>query len=303
MTEILERYNRMVLWGFNAPSGDSFRHIHRHYAHALDKLGKKYAWLEDLEKNRAVLKHGDLVFAVDVASKHLGHPVDGVDYVLHNFAPSHPVWDGLDETRVLRLQVYTSAAEQYGVPWGLVRRYDRAGRILFQPWGADLLADEFRTPVFNGHSREVPFVGSIWDDEGMGNVNAIKELKEILFAHRIVFRHYVHVSDEENVVAVRAGRLAPAVTGVWQVEQDYLPCRVFKNVSYGALALTNVPKFREIFSGCFAGRGSISQIITDALALQENDYLELVRAQQEVVTHYTYKESLESIERALEEGK
>lgn len=303
MSEILERYQRVILWGFHAPSGDSFRHIHRHYAHALKKLDKKHTWVEDMEANRKILRSGDLVFAVDIASAHLGGPVPEVDYVLHNFAPSHPVWDGLEESRALRLQVYTCDAERYGDSWGPARRYDRAGRILFQPWGTDLLASEFHAPIFSGHSREVPFVGSIWDDDGMGNVHAIKELKKILFAHRLVFRHYVHIGDEENIVAVRAGRLAPAIAGAWQVEQDYMPCRVFKNVSYGALALTNVPKFRELFNGCFAGRGSISQIVTDALALPENEYLELVRAQQEIVAQYTYKESLESIERALEEGR
>jgi hypothetical protein len=101
---------------------------------------------------------------------------------------------------------------------------------------------------------------------------------------------------------IRNGRLAPSVTGKWQVENDYLPCRTFKAVSYGQLALTNVPYFRVLFDGCFTSYGSVSQIITDALALTETEYLELVAAQQEVVKRYTYRESLESIERALEEG-
>lgn len=303
MSVILERYHRFVLWGFNAPSGDSFRHIHRHFAHALTKLNKKYAWLDDTDKNRATLRDGDLVFAVDIASKHLGRALPGVSYVLHNFAPSHPIWDGLDEKNVLRLQVYTSDAERYGVEWEPARRYDREGRILFQPWGTDLLAEEFHAPILNTTSTEVPFVGSIWDDDGMGNIPAIKELKKIVNAHRLVFRHYAHISDDENIGAIRAARLAPAIAGAWQVEQDYLPCRVFKNVSYGALALTNVPKFRELFNGCFAGRGSIAQIFTEAMSLNEKDYLELVSAQQEVVKRYTYRESLISIARALEEGQ
>lgn len=303
VSEILSRYRRVVLWGLRSETGDSFRHIHRHFAHALERVGKEVLWIDDRSASRAKLGEGDLVFAVDIAGHHLGHPVEGVDYVLHNFAPSHPVWDGLAEERVLRLQTYTCDAERYGVEWDVGRRYDRAGRILFQPWGTDLLADEFREPVFNERSREVPFVGSIWDGDGQGNVEAIRELKAILDAHRLVFRHYVHVSDEENVGAVRTGRLAPAVAGPWQVERDYLPCRVFKNVSYGALCLTNVPKFREILDDAYFGRGSVSQIVTEALEIGEAEYLDLVRAQQEVVGRYTYKESLLAIERALEEGR
>jgi hypothetical protein len=303
MSDIFSRYRRVVLWGLQSEGGDSFRHIHRHYAHALERLGKDVIWTDDDPEQRELLEPGDLVFAVDIAARQLGHPVPEVDYVLHNFPPSHPVWDGLEEERLLRLQVYTCDAERYGVEWDMVRRYDRAGRILFQPWGTDLLADEFLAPVFNERSREVPFVGSIWEGDGQGNLNAIHELKAIVDAHRLVFRHYVHISDEENVTAVRTGRIAPAVAGAWQCEQDYLPCRVFKNVSYGALALTNVPKFRDLFAGCFVGRGSVSQIVTEALELGEEDYCDLVYAQQEVVKRYTYREALLAIDRALEEGR
>lgn len=299
---ILERYKRLVLWGLTE-GRDSFRHIHRHYLHACQRLEKEVAWLEDAIESRVLLNPGDLVFAVDIASYNLGNPVEGVSYVLHNFDASNPIWDGLEEKNFLRLQVYTNACERQGVEWEPARRYDHENRILFQPWGTDLLAGEFHEPIFAPQSKEVPFVGSIWDGDGQGNIHAVAELREIVDAHRLVFRHYQNVPDRRNVWAVRTGRLAPALAGAWQIEQDYLPCRVFKNVSYGALALTNVPKFRELFKGCFSSYGSISQIITDALALTESEYLELTRAQQEVVKRYTYKESLESIERALEEGR
>lgn len=299
---ILERYKRLVFWGLT-DGHDSFRHIWRHYKYASERLGKETLWVEDTHYSRQeLLESGDLVFAVDIASYKLGQAVPGVDYILHNFGPAHPIWEDLPQERFLRLQVYTNACEPRGVRWGPVRRYDAAERTLYQPWGTDLLADEFREPVFNPRSTEVPFVGSVWDGDGQGNMQAIGELREIVDAHRLVFRHYKHIDDEENVAVVRAARLAPAITGSWQVEQDYLPCRVFKNVSYGALALTQVPKFRDLFKECFTSFGSVGQIITDALALNETEYLELVRAQQEVVKQYTYKESLEAIERALEEG-
>lgn len=302
MSGPLSRYKRFVLWGLKGEGHDSFRHIHRHYHHALRRLGKKAVWLKDEHGYRESLEPGDLVFAVDIASKWLGPQVPGVTYILHNFGPSDPIWADLDPERTLRLQVYTNACERWGVEWEPGRRYDRDGRILFQPWGTDLLADEFHPPVFNPSSTEIPFVGSIWEGEGQGNLEAITELKAITIAHRLVFRHYQHIDDAENVRVVRAARLAPAVTGKWQVENDYLPCRVFKNVSYGALALTNVPMFRLLFGSSFRSFGSVSQIVTDALALSETEYLDLVAAQQDVVRRFTYKESLLSIERALEEG-
>lgn len=299
---ILPRHSRFVLWGLT-DGHDSFRHVHRHYYTTCGRLGKDVAWFPDVEGSREALHKGDLVFAVDVASDHIGKAVEGVDYVLHNFDSSHEVWDGMRDEQALRLQVYTNACERYGVEWAPGRRYDRAGRILFQPWGTDLLAEDFKPPVFNPDSIEVPFVGSIWDSDGQGNIHAINELKKVVNDRRLTFRHYVHVSDKRNLHAVRAARIAPAFTGAWQIEQDYLPCRVFKNVSYGALALTQVPFFRRLFGDAWTCFGSVGQIVTDALDLDEQTYLGLVAAQQDVVRQYTYRESLESIERALEEGR
>lgn len=299
---ILPRHKRFVLWGLT-DGHDSFRHIHRHYFHTLKRLEKEVAWMPDNRDSRQNLQEGDLVFAVDVASYNLGPAVGGVEYVLHNFDASHEVWDGMKDEQALRLQVYTNACERYGVEWEPGRRYDRAGHILFQPWGTDLLAENFKVPVFNSNSTEIPFVGSIWDGDGQGNIEAIKQLKKVVDDRRLVFRHYQHISDQKNAHVVRHARLAPAFTGAWQIENDYLPCRVFKNVSYGALALTQVPKFRELFGDAFTSFGSVGQIITDALDLDEQTYLDLVTAQQDVVKRYTYRESLASIERALEEGR
>jgi hypothetical protein len=307
MAEILPRHRRVVLWGFTE-SLDSFRHIYRHYFRTLARLDKECSWVPDSDESRDLIRAGDLVFAVDVESKHLGAPVEGADYLLHNVGADHPVWDGLAEERFVRLQVYTSDAEQYGVEWVPARRYDRAARTLFQPWGTDLLADEFYPPVFAFESREVYFVGSVWDDGGMGNANEIGELRRVVERRGLTLRHLYHVSDEENVIAVRASRFAPAISGRWQCEKNYLPCRVFKNVSYGALGVTNVPALRALLGGGWEIAGSlaarsITSHVDGVLALREQDYLDLVRDQQEVVRRYTYRESLEAIGRAFEEGR
>lgn len=300
MTEVLPRHRRLVLWGFTS-SKDSFRHIHRHYAHALTRLGKPWVWLADEQSSRSEIRPGDLVFAVDVEARQLGAPVDGASYLLHNMNASHPVWDGLEPERFLRLQVYTRDADQYGVEWEAARRYDRESRTLFQPWGTDLLADEFHEPCFNGSSRRVSFVGSVWDGGGLGNLPAITELKRVLIDHDLQFRHLVHVSDDVNIAEVRTSRFAPAVAGPWQCEKNYLPCRVFKNVSYGALGVTNVPMFETLFGNAACVSDSIEQLVDRVLQLGEDGYLEMVRTQQEAAMRYTYRESLLAITRAFEE--
>jgi hypothetical protein len=297
-------YTRFVVWGGRRDL-HSHRHIHRHFARAAQALGIRAVWVEDEPAAREALVPGALVLAADVWSAHLGPALPGVSYVLHNFDGSHPLCRDLEESpeRLLRLQVWTSDA--LGVSWGPARSYFHEGRTLFQPWGTDLLADEFLEPVCNDDSAEAVFVGAIWSDvangEELGNEAAIGELRRALAVRRLRLEHLTQVSDAENVRAVRSARLAPGIAGGWQVAHDYLPCRVFKNVSYGALAITNVPALRALFSGRGLEAATVDGMIGEALELSRAEYLELVREQQRVVSQYTYRESLESIVRALGE--
>lgn len=297
---ILPRHKSVVLWGLAEPTGDSFRHIWRHFAHALERLDKPYVWVPDADEWRESIRTGDLVFAVDVAAQHLGPPIPGADYLLHNILDSHPVRDGLDPGRCVYLQVWTSDCAERGESWGPVRRWDSHSHVLYQPWGTDLMPDEFYPPIYNGESKMAAFVGSVWDGHGQGNVDAIRELQVALERHGLEFVHRAGVDDSTNAELVRASRIAPAVTGQWQVQHEYLPCRVWKNVSYGALAVTNVPTFRQLIG--WEPHGGIAEIVESALALDEDDYLYLVRQQQEIVARdYTYANSLATIERAFEE--
>lgn len=294
------RQNRVVLWGLRDETGDSFQHIWRHFTHALDQAGKPYVWVPDEVAFRSVIEPGDLVFAVDVAAHHLGAPVEGADYMLHNITDDHPVRDGLEPERHIYLQVWTNACADRGESWGPVRRWDRHSRVLYQPWGTDLLADEFMDPVFNPDSTVVSFVGSVWDGNGQGNVNEIIRLRKAVEKRGLTFDHRAGVSDEHNAELVRASRFAPAVAGAWQVEHEYLPCRVFKNVSYGQLAVTNVPRFQELFGADAYVSEDIEDLVDYALGLPEESWLDLVRAQQEVAKDYTYATSLEMIGRAFD---
>lgn len=297
---ILPRHNKVVLWGLQGNTGDSFQHIWRHYAHALERNRKKCYWVADKPASRGFIDPGDLVFAVDVAAHHLGAPVDGADYLLHNILDDHPVRQGLDPERCVYLQVWTNDCADRGESWGPARRWDSHARVLYQPWGTNLLPDEFYPPVYNPEARSVAFVGSVWDGNGQGNVNEIAQLRKTVGERGLTFVHHVGVSDAYNVEVVRESRFAPAVAGAWQVENEYLPCRVYKNISYGTLGVTNVPRFHDLFGDAAVVDTDIDDLVAWTLAIGETDWMDLVAAQQEVVKDYTYRTSLEMIGRAFD---
>ena len=43
--------------------------------------------------------------------------------------------------------------------------------------------------------------------------------------------------NDKKIIA--NSEIAPAIVGSWQKEHEYVPCRIFKNISYGKLGMTN----------------------------------------------------------------
>lgn len=295
---------RLVVWG-GVSDGNSLRWIFKSFHETAGKLGIRSFWTDDLEDARALLVPGTTVIGADLWSEHIGPSVEGVDYALHNFSGDHILCQTVEPEHLLRLQVYTSDA--FGQEWAPYRLYDRENRILFAPWGCDLLPEEFMDPVFNPLSREAVFVGSVWGDKyqgvELGNRDVIEETRLALADHGVQLKCLTNLSDKEMVSAVREARLAPAFAGQWQVDHNLLPCRPLKHPGYGVLSLTNIPAFQELFGGWMPTLGSVAEMVDSALALKRSEYLGLVREQQRIVARYSYRDALEAIDRALEEGR
>lgn len=299
---------RLVTWG-GLDSLDSFRHIMRAYHETAKKLEIDTIWVDDIDPAaQDALRPGDTVIAADVTGRHLPYRED-VNYCLHNFDGGSDLCRALEQTpeRLLRLQVWTIEAN--GEEWDACREFNRDARTLFQPWGTDLLAEEFLPPVFNPDSRDITFVGAVWSDqyEGveLGNEAVIGELRDHCVRRSYTFRHLTQIPVDQLVAETRGARLAPAFAGAWQVEKNYLPCRAFKTAAYGALSFGDVPLMENLL-----GAGSIvddpwgatvAGTMDAALRLNRAVYTNLVREQQRVVARYTYRQNIEAIARAFEE--
>jgi len=292
---------KLVVWGGHKDLS-SHRHIHRHYHETARKMGIQSVWVNDIEARNDLLGPGVTCIAIDIDSEYLDY-VEGTRYVLHNFDASHVVCQHAPPEDILRMQVWTDAAT--GEKWDECRSFDKDGRIVFFPWGTNLLAEEFMEPVFNTTSNEAVFVGAIWSERSsmgeLGNEMVISELRNRLEGLGFKFVHYTHISDEDNVRLIRQARLAPAIAGGWQVGHGYLPCRCFKNASYGQLMFTNVHAVNKLFSGATVAGNGTKELLENVLKLRQKDFSELVREQQKIAARYTYRQNLENIDRAFQE--
>ena len=292
---------KLIVWG-GTHGLEAHRHVHQHFVRAAQKMGWKSYIVPDQPESRDYLKPGTIIICADLYSKHIGRAVPGVDYVMHNFSAGDLLLETVKPENMLKLQVWTNDA--YGTEWSDFRYYDHEGRILFQPWGTDLFAEEFMDPVYKPYSQDVTFVGAVWGEVNngveLGNVDMIETLKLLCADNGLRFKHLTQVSYQANVNSVRESRLAPGFAGNWQVQHNYLPCRVFKNISYGVVGFTNVPALQT-----FLGLPQLpmEEMFEWAIKLKRQQYLDTVRKQQRKISHYSYRESLIAIVRALDLGK
>lgn len=303
-----KRFNKIAIWGLRRRF-NTFRYIYSGFYRVLKKVGVPVIWVEDEMKNQKFIKKNDLIISADVVGKMVPEklkfedynlPVrDDVYYCLHNFKE---IFTGkINPEKLLKLQGYNNKAENYEKIYKGVH-FDKKNKILYQPWGTNLFPEEFKEPVFN-KNKFIFWVGSVWNDKnGHGNINEINELKTILKKNNLKFINVRFVPDWLNTFLIRNSRIAPAIGGNHQVEVNCLPCRMFKNISYGQLGFSNVKKFNDIFKDCNIYDENMEKMIDKVLSLNKNEYIGLVKKQQEICKNYTYLQHLNNILKAFKQN-
>jgi hypothetical protein len=134
--------------------------------------------------------------------------------------------------------------------------YDIHNKAIYQPWATDLLPSEFAEEplTFNPDIKELNFIGSVWSE----NINQILPMIQSLHDNNIKlniygwlqFNELKNVPNIEHMVGcgtteedarslVETSLFYPDIRGEHHINLGYIPCRLFKNISYGCIPFTN----------------------------------------------------------------
>ncbi len=297
-----DKFNKIVIWGLKN-KWHTHRFIFQAYYKTLKRAGVDVAWVEDEKKSANIIEKNDLIISASgmhgkmVPEKKTledyNIPIrDDVFYCLH--AENDFFIEKLDKTRILNLYYFSNEAEKYEKINDVVY-IDRKSRSLYQPWGTDLLPDDFLKPVFR-RNKFVFWIGSIWNDKNNhGNKNEVNRFINICKKNKLRFIHIRFVPNFVNRFLIRLSRIAPAIGGGRQVDINYLPCRMFKNISYGQLGFSNVAKFNEVFKDCSVYDKDMDKMVEKILSLKKDDYINIIKKQQDTCKNYTIANNLNNI--------
>jgi len=302
------QFNKIIIWGLKN-KWHTHRFIHQAFYENAKKLNYKVIWVEDEKANSKFIAVGDLVIYSEVVGKMVPEKnnfedynlpiIEGVYYCLH--AVKDIFSTKINSKHLLHLEKYQNDFDNLvgNEIWRAAVIYNHNSQTLYQPWGTDLLYSEFKRPVFRNNNF-IFWVGSVWNNKfNQGNISAIVDFKKSLLKYNLRFIQLRFIPNILNIFFIRLSRIAPAVVGDWQAEFDYLPCRMFKNISYGHVGFSNVKKFKDILSGACI-EGNIDEMLEKVLKLNESEYKNLVFRQQELIKNYTYQKALENIFRAFD---
>lgn len=122
--------------------------------------------------------------------------------------------------------------------------YDEKNRALYQPWGTDLLPEEFPDEPLplNTASRDINYIGTVRGD----NINEFRRFRKGIIDRGFNLNIPQNVWDEARSL-VEKSYVSPDVRPQLHLDVGYIPCRVFKNISYGAIPSTHSVYIRDFF--------------------------------------------------------
>lgn len=286
----------VVIWGLRF-SNASHRFIHGGWFQTLKRAGFKVRWLDDLPLNQAFVPRGAIVFGVDIASRWLPVRSD-CWYVLHNLGDTELGQRIVSFSRgFINVQVWTNRDPQSRDEVLLPAvHYDPKSRTIFQPWGTPFAPVSWTDPrdsVLLKRSETEFWIGSIWDNEhGEGNAEVIAEWDRELDNQGITFvptNRSIADAPSRYGRVIRQSAFGASIVGVWQRDNGYLPCRVFKNLSFGRLPVSNGVEIDRVFGGLAVVDKSLARLIAQHDALSTKEVVDRARESQQRLASYTYE--------------
>ena len=270
-------FEKVIIWGHKLHT-HTHSYIHNAFFITFKHLGYKTYWFDDNDD----VSHFDFANSLFLTEGQVDKKIplrNDCQYILHN-CYSSKYKPFFEKGLCITLQVYTDRCLNNPLCQKVAPciYYNIPGKTVYMPWATDLLPHEI-----NQMKQKLPHIRKtnkvFWiGTKGGGQFGNIEELNPFIRAcreNRIIFIHKdpwsKGISVEENMHLTAISYLSPAIVGHWQRDQGYIPCRIFKNISYGQLGLTNSLRVFELFQDQIIYNPDTYQLFYDAKAVLEKN--------------------------------
>ena len=267
---------KVVIWGHKLYS-HTHSFIHSGFFKAFKHLGYDTYWFD----NNDNIKDFDFAGSLFLTEGQVDAKIplrNDCYYILHNVEQQKYRNSNVDRNKVLIIQVYTrDCLKRNELELEKCIHYTKAPNedsysVLYFPWATDLLPNEIEKNINNydniNTTNNVYFVGmKIGKSDNI--INSFCKRNNLKYVQVGGFSN--NVDTETNQKYVSESIIAPAIQGNnWQVEVGYVPCRIFKNISYGKMGITNNATVYELFEKKIIYDSDIDRCLELGLNFEKN---------------------------------
>lgn len=248
-------FKQVVIYGYPLHS-HTHSYIHSSFKRAFEYMGYKTLWLTDADNLSGINFDNTLFVTAGEQEKNI--PLNKTSkYILHN-VNSKKYLD--NECKIFTIQVHTNQVPPDNTT--NCERIDKCtflekgenSNCLYMAWGTDLLPHEIN---LDDATNQLTDKYCFWAGTYGDSTSTFQNGTELIPYFDMCKKNGIEVKtinpwsnpidDKENRRLVKNSYLSPAIQGPWQIHKEYIPCRIFKNISYGHLGITNSAAVNSLF--------------------------------------------------------
>tara|TARA_Y100000389_G_C17382238_1_gene475000 strand:+ start:146 stop:1147 length:1002 start_codon:yes stop_codon:yes gene_type:complete len=314
----MKNLTKVIIWGHKLHD-HTHSYIHNAFYRTFKYLGYDVYWFDNEYSetfnfdNCLFITHGMECSRIPINNTsyylfHNCHLVGDKYKIPHNHIQFDPEKEiGIDINNILVFQVLTKDCYYRDKKYLCTHIYRYNQGIIYFPWGTDLTPQEIDNNIENydliykkclKENKEVNFVGmplEQWD-----------KLKNEVNKRGINYNNYGGTFDcksernkdvFENMELIQQSILAPALQTKWQVDNHYIPCRIFKNISYGKMGITNNQAVNKLFDNKLIYSEDIEELVIKGLEFEESSSKKekVIELMKEVRDKHTYVNRIQFI--------
>jgi hypothetical protein len=287
-------FSKAIVWGCPLHAHTN-SYVYAAFYKAFKSMGFDAYWLNE-HSDVSGMDFSNTIFITE--GQHDGNiPLrNDCKYVLHNCYSSK--YNQINLENKLLLQTFTNDVFKYKAEKIADGSYYLKGSppCLFQSWGTDLLPDEINLNWADlPRTNECHYIGSVCGGE-FSNLQEIEGFKQACQADGVNFiiHHPGSCSFEENQTLIQRSIVAPALHGTWQAEKGYIACRIFKNISYGHLGVTNCEAAYDLLEQKVVFSTNVNALYCEAKKYRD-DKVKIIEAMKLVRDKHTYVNRIRTI--------
>lgn len=286
-------FKKIILWGHKLHS-HTHSYIHCAFYRAFMHLGYETLWLDNDDDISSIDFSQSLFITEGQADQKIPLRSD-CRYILHN-CNLDKYKDLITQNNCVFLQVYTHKCFEKKIKrLDDLTFIDLSEKYIYMPWATDLLPHEIEQIQLKVKNKEIQrdnyacFIGSIGGGK-FGNEDQINPFKSACEENKIeLITKLCRLSVKQNIEIIQKSLIAPAIQGSWQLKHGYIPCRIFKNISYGNWGITNSQEVYDLFERKIVYNPDTFQLFYDGLKkAREGTTEELLELMEIVKKKHTY---------------